>query len=254
MATCLFGHSKMTERVSISNLLLASLAPDDFALLKPHLTRVSLTSHAVLQLAERPIEHIHFPLEGMVSLVATLKTGETIEIAAIGREGAIGTKVGLQPQLAFAEAIVQLPGHALRMNIEKFHDAALESLAITHLATCANDIMMANLQQSAACNAIHGLEARLARWLLHARDRNEDDTLPLTQEFLSMMLGVRRTTVSLAAHTLQESGLIRYRRGKVDLLDREGLEQLSCECYGTIRRNIELIIQTAKLAENHREP
>jgi CRP-like cAMP-binding protein len=134
------------------------------------------------------------------------------------------------------------------MNLAADDPAARRSLAITHLATCANDVMTANLQQAAACNAIHHVESRLARWLLHASDCQQNDTLPLTQELLSMMLGVRRTTVSLTAHTLQTAGLIRYRRGKIELNDRAGFERVSCECYGAMRRNIELIIQNAKLA------
>jgi CRP-like cAMP-binding protein len=233
---------------SPSNLLLSTLSDGDYALLRPHLTRVRLKQQSVVQEAAKPIQHIYFPLEGMVSLLASLDSGEEIEIAAVGREGAIGTKVGLQPQLAFAKAIVQLPGSALRIDLATFQQAALRSLAITHIATCANDVMIANLQQSAACNAMHGLEARLARWLLHARDRYDHDRLPLTQEFLSQMLGVRRTTVSLAAHTLQQAGLVKYSRGKIELLDRAGLEAVSCECYSTVRRNVGLIVQTAKSA------
>ena len=239
---------------SKSNLLLAALAADDYALLRPHLTQVRLKQQTVVQEAERPIEHIYFPLEGMVSLVAIMATGDEIEIAAIGREGAIGTKLGLQPQLAFAKAIVQLPGSALRIDLDKFQEAAKASLAVTHVATCANDVMTANLQQSAACNAMHDVEPRLARWLLHARDRYDSDQLPLTQEFLSMMLGVRRTTVSLAAKTLQRAGLIEYRRGKIGITDRDGLQQVSCECHGAVRRNIDLIIETAKLAKDATKP
>jgi CRP-like cAMP-binding protein len=184
----------------------------------------------------------------MISLVALLKSGEAIEIAAIGREGAVGIKIGLQPQLSFARAIVQLPGTALRIELDKFQQAARESLGITHLASCANDLLTANLQQAAACNAMHPLESRLARWLLHARDRFDSDALPLTQEFLSQMLGVRRTTVSLAAHALQKAGLIRYRRGKIELLDRDGLEAVSCECYQAVRGNVDLIVKTARAA------
>lgn len=236
----------MNQSAEKSNLLLASLAPDDHAVLRPHLTHVRLKQQAVLQEAQEPIAHIHFPLQGVVSLVAAMKTGASVEIAAIGREGAIGTKVGLHPQIAFAKAIVQLPGSALRIGIDRFQEAARQSLAITHLATCANDVMTANLQQAAACNAMHDVEARLARWLLHASDRQESDRLPLTQEFLAMMLGVRRTTVSLTAHAFQGAGLIRYRRGNVELSDRAGLEALSCECYDAVRRNIALILQTAK--------
>jgi CRP-like cAMP-binding protein len=224
------------------------LAPDDYSLLRPHLTQVKLPQQTILQEPEQPIEHVYFPLTGMVSMVAVLSTGDTIEIAAIGREGAIGTKIGLQPQLAFAKAIVQLPCTALRINIDKFQEAAQRSLAITHIATCAIDVMTTNLQQSAACNAIHPIETRLARWLLHARDRYESDRLPLTQEFLSMMLGVRRTTVSLTAQTLQNAGMIRYRRGAIELTDRKALEAMSCECYHTVRRNISMIMETATRA------
>lgn len=192
----------MDQSPQNSNLLLTSLAHDDHAMLQSHLTRVRLKQGATLQEAARPIEHVYFPLEGMVSLLALFDTGEAIEIAAIGREGAIGTKIGLQPQLAFAKAVVQLPGVALRIGIDDFQRAARHSLAITHLATCATDLMTVNLQQSAACNAMHDIESRLARWLLHARDHHHSDQLPLKQDFMAQMLGVRRTSVSLAAHAL----------------------------------------------------
>jgi hypothetical protein len=113
----------------------------------------------------------------MVSLLASVQTGEQIEIAGIGREGAIGTKIGLLPQLSFSTAVVQLPGIALRMPLATFQAAAVGNVAFTHMATCANDILLCNLQQAAACNAIHGTEARLARWLLQARDRQQGDEL-----------------------------------------------------------------------------
>ena len=243
----------MNQSPPNSNLLLAALPQADFARLRPHLTQVHLEQHAVLQEAKKPIEHIYFPLEGMVSLVAAVERRKEIEIAAIGCEGAIGTKVGLQPQLAFAKAMVQLPGTALRIGFDNFQQAARDSLAITHVATCANDVMIANLQQSAACHAMHTVEARLARWLLHSRDRYDSDTLPLPQEFLAMMLGVRRTTVTLAAQTLQQAGLLRTRRGRIELTDRAGLEAASCECYRAVRGNVELIMKTAKLASEARD-
>ncbi len=243
---------KRSSPSSPQNLLLASLPLEDYALLRPHLTHVRLKQQTIVREAARPIEHIHFPLEGMVSMVAMLGTGDGVEIAAIGREGAVGAKVGLHPQLAFARAIVQLPGTALRIGLEKFQQAARQSLAITHLSTCANDVMTANLQQSAACNAMHDLEPRLARWLLHARDRYESDGLPLTQEFLAQMLGVRRTTVTLTAQAMQKAGLVRYRRGTVEIADRAALEAMSCECYFAVRRNVETILQNAKLAQQAR--
>ena len=230
------------------NLLLGALSKNDFALLKPHLAEVRLVQKATLQEADAPIRHAYFPVEGMISFVATFDTGEAIEIAAIGREGAFGTKIGFHPQFSFARAVVQLPGTAFKIAVEKFQAAALKSLAITHVSTCANEVMAANLQQSAACNALHGVEARLARWLLHARDRFETDDLPLSHEFLSQMLGTRRTTVSLAAYTLQAAGVISYKRAKVRIIDRTALEAISCDCYQAVRRNVELISRSAKLA------
>jgi CRP-like cAMP-binding protein len=227
-----------------SNLLLAMLDATSLSLLEPHLRDITLKQYDILQDADAPIQYVYFPVTAMISLLAILETGEAIEIAAIGREGAVGTKFGARPQLSFARAIVQLAGTVLRIDISQFHQAATRSSAIADLAMSANDVLVANLQQSAACNAIHGLEARLARWLLHARDRHDSDTLPLTQEFLSEMLGVRRTTVTLAARMLQNAGVIRYRRGHIKVLDREGLEAVSCECYGVVRRNIARVLRS----------
>jgi CRP-like cAMP-binding protein len=238
----------MAQPGQSSNLLLSALSRDDYAQLRPHLAEVRLKQKAVLQEAHSPITHAFFPLSGMISLLATFETGEAIEIAAIGREGAIGTRPGLPPQPAFAKAIVQLPGTALKIDIHRFQEAAQKSVAITHVATCANEVMAINLQQSAACNALHNLESRLARWLLHCHDRIDGDDLPLAHEFLSQMLGVRRTTVSLAAHTLQNAGVISYRRGKIRITNRKALETISCDCYMMVKRNIDLIAASARVA------
>lgn len=239
----------MAQVSRTSNLLLGALSRDDYGLLRPHVAEVRLKQKAVLQEANTPITHAFFPLSGMISLLAMFETGEAIEIAAIGAEGAIGTRPGLPPQLAFAKAIVQLPGTALKIDIRRFQEAARKSVAITHVATCANEVMAVNLQQSAACNALHGLESRLARWLLHCRDRIDSDDLPLAHEFLSQMLGVRRTTVTLAAHTLQQAGMISYRRGKLQITNRSALEAVSCDCYQMVKRNLELITSTAQAAK-----
>jgi len=156
-----------------SNLLLAMLDATSLSLLEPHLRDITLKQYDILQDADAPIQYVYFPVTAMISLLAILETGEAIEIAAIGREGAVGTKFGARPQLSFARAVVQLAGTALRIDICQFHQAATRSSAIADLAMSANDVLVANLQQSAACNAIHGLEACLARWLLHARDRHD---------------------------------------------------------------------------------
>ncbi len=232
----------MAASAGASNLLLATLDAGDLSLLEPHFKHVALQQYDILHEAGARIEYVYFPLNAMVSLLAILESGEAIEIAAIGREGAVGAKFGTRPPVSFARAVVQLAGTALRIDIAKFQQAVTKSLAIAELAMCANDVLMANLQQSAACNAMHAIEARLARWLLHARDRHDSDSIPITQEFLSEMLGVRRPTVTLAARTLHGAGLIRYRRGVIEILDRHGLEAVSCECYAVVRQNIARIL------------
>jgi CRP-like cAMP-binding protein len=243
----------MAQARQSSNLLLSALNRDDYGLLRPYLAEIRLKQKSVLQEANAPISHAYFPLSGMISLVATLEGGAAIEIAAIGREGAIGTRLGLPPQPSFAKAIVQLPGKALKIDIRRLQEAARRSVAITHIATCANEVMAINLQQSAACNALHHLESRLARWLLHSLDRCDSDTLPLAHEFLSQMLGVRRTTVSLAAHTLQRAGVIDYQRGKIKVTNRKVLEAIACDCYQMVRRNIEQISAAARAAKTAAE-
>jgi CRP-like cAMP-binding protein len=228
------------------NLLLSALDRTDYGLLRPYMAEVRLQQKTILQERGAPVTHAYFPLSGMVSMLATFQSGEAIEIAAIGREGAIGTRLGRRPEVAFAQAIVQLPGTALKIEISKFQEAARRSPAIVDVATLANEVMAVNLQQSAACNALHGLEHRLARWLLHSRDRFDSNELPLAHVFLSEMLGVRRTTVSLAAHTLQRAGVINYRRGKIVITDRRGLEAISCDCYRMVKQNVEEITAHSK--------
>jgi CRP-like cAMP-binding protein len=232
-----------------TNELLNSLSPADYAVLRPHLTRVNLEQHTVQQQPETPIEHVHFPLQGMISLLASSSPGQEVEIAAIGREGAIGTKIGLHPQLSFSTAIVQLPGIALRMSLADFQKLSTDNLAITHIATCANDVLIANLQQAAACNALHTAEQRLARWLLHAQDKYGGDDLPLTQDFLAQMLAVRRTTVTVTAGALERQGLVKAGRGHITITNRGGLEKMACSCHAVLRDNIDAILATAVLAK-----
>jgi CRP-like cAMP-binding protein len=229
----------------VTNLLLAALRPEDYSLLRPYFSQVSLAKNAMIQESGAPIEQVYFPLSGMISLLASFQTGGEIEIAAIGCEGAVGAKIE-SAHPSTPRAIVQLPGSALRIELGHFQQAAQRSVAITRLATSANDIVSANLQQSAGCNALHGVEARLARWLLHARDRFERDDLPLTHEVLSQMLGVRRSTITLAADALQKSRVIRYQRGQIEISDRAGLEATSCECYRALRTSIGSIIESAQ--------
>jgi CRP-like cAMP-binding protein len=187
------------------------------------------------------IEHIYFPHTGMVSLVAVMQSGATVETATIGRAGVIGASAGLRASITMARAVVQLPGTAAWLSASQFHAAAVQSQAIRDLIVRYNNLLLAQVQQSVACNALHGLEARLCRWLLQTHDCIDGNVIPLTQQFLGQMLGVRRTTVTTAARLLQSAGLIRYRRGHIQILDRPALEDISCECYAVVRHNTDKV-------------
>src|SRR5262249_47750494 len=160
---------------------------------------------------------------GMVSLVAVMQSGATVETATVGRDGVIGGTAALGSHHAFGRAIVQLPGAAMRIGASQFRAAARDNDSIHRLVVRYNDLLISQIQQAVACNALHGLEARLCRWLLQTHDCMDGDTIPLTQEFLAQMLGVRRTTVTIAARLLQSAGFIRYRRGLIQVVNREGL-------------------------------
>jgi CRP-like cAMP-binding protein len=229
------------------NRFLAALPPHDFSLLAPHLRTIALERGVMLHDVGEEIEHVYFPHTGMVSLVAVMQSGATVETATIGRGGVIGASAGLGARWTFGRAIVQLPGTAAWLAASQFHAAANESQAIRQLVVRYNDLLLAQVQQSVACNALHALEARLCRWLLQTHDCVDGDAIPLTQEFLGQMLGVRRTTVTIAARLLQSAGLIRYRRGLIHIVDRAGLEDISCECYAVVRHNVDKVFPAAAL-------
>lgn len=226
------------------NCLLAALAPVDLALLSPHLRTVALLRGTVLQEQDATVEQVYFPLGGLISLVSVMDTGEVIETAAVGREGTLGAFAGLGPWHAFTRAIVQISGAAAAISTSPFQSAVAESDSIRNLILRYKEGLLAQVQQTAACNALHPVEARLARWLLQALDRVEDPNLPLTQDYIAQMLGVRRTTVTLIAGKLQSENLIRYRRGRIEVLDRLGLEQTACECYRRIRSRTQTGLRT----------
>jgi CRP-like cAMP-binding protein len=218
------------------NRLLAALPPPVMALFAPHLKIVSLKLGAILQREGEPIEHVYFPLDGMISLVVITGDGGGIETVTVGREGAVGVGAGLGRRKAFTRAVVQAPGSAAHMSAYEFQRAAVQSDLVRSLIHESSESMLAQAQQTVACNTTHNLSARLARWLLQTHDRVTGDTLPLTQEFLGQMLGVQRTTVTLAAQQLHQAGAINYRRARIEVVDRSKLEELTCECYKIIRR------------------
>jgi CRP-like cAMP-binding protein len=209
------------------------------ALLEPHLKEAPLDQGAILQEQGEAIELVYFPNSGMISLVAVMKQGNAVETATVGREGAVGAMSGLGPRHAFTRAVVQMAGTASILSTLKFQAIVERSPAIRDVIVRHNEVLLAQVQQSAACNALHEAEARFCRWLLQSRDRSDSDVVPITQEFLAQMLGVRRTTVTLVAQSLQDAGLLRYRRGRIEIVDRDALEERACECYQTVRWEIE---------------
>ncbi len=221
------------------NRILAALRPPEMMILQPHLKEVELEQGVLLQEQGELIERVYFPNSGMVSLLAVMQQGNSVETATVGREGAIGAMAGLGPRHAFTRALVQMPGTASQVATSKFQAVVAASPAIRDIIVRHNEVLLAQVQQSAACNALHEAESRFCRWLLQSRDRTDGDVVPITQEFLAQMLGVRRTTVTLVAQSLQDAGLLRYRRGRIEILDRDRLEERACECYGVVRRTIE---------------
>jgi CRP-like cAMP-binding protein len=227
------------------NLLLAALPPKGLSLLAPHLRDAPLEQGAILQEQGERIDQVYFPHQGIISLLAVMQQGDAIETATIGHEGAVGMLCGLGPRRSHSRAMVQVAGLAARIAAERFRQAAEESREIRDMIARHGEMLLIQVQQSSACNALHAVEARLCRWLLQVHDRLESNTIKLTHEFLSETLGVRRTTVTVIASTLQEAGLIRYHRGRIEIVDRAGLEARACECYEAIRRDIDRVTPVA---------
>ena len=216
----------------LDNQLLATLPADDFELLRRHLRNSVMTSQSVLFSAGETITRAYFPQKGAVSLVVALAGGQTIETAMVGRNGIVGGFAAIDPRPAACTAVVQIEGTAAAIDIEVLRQLASARESIRSLVLRNECGLLAQAQQIAACNAVHSLEARFCRWLLAARDACGGGPLAATQESIAELLGVRRTSICLVAHTMQQSGLIRTRRGHIDILDESALKQSACECYG----------------------
>jgi CRP-like cAMP-binding protein len=226
----------------MKNLLLGLLAPADLKLLAPHLKPAHFEQHHVLFEADERIGNVYFPTGAVVSLVVTLSTGEIIEAAMVGADGVVGASAALDGKISLSRGIVQLGGEIAVCDIDVLKSAALQSPKLLSLLIRHEQTVYAQAQQSAACFATHQVEARLCRWLLRARDLSASDNLPFTQEYLAEMLGVRRTSVTEVAHTLQEAGLIKYARGKIQIVNAEGLQATACECYASVRAHYQRLI------------
>src|ERR671919_785215 len=217
------------------NRLLAALPDEALSSLRPHLRTVHLLRGSVLCETDEPLRRVYFPEAGAVSLLSVFEDGTTAEMATVGREGVVGIGALLGGQHAFGRHVVPVSGSALAVEASRFQSALRENRALRGACETYAQAFLAHLLQNVACNAIHRVEQRCARWLLMCDDQAEGDTFELTQEYLAEMLGVRRSTVTVVAGTLQRAGLIHYRRGAITVLDRRGLETTACDCYQIVR-------------------
>jgi len=220
---------------SYSNLFLKVLPPHDLALLAPALQFADLKQGEVLGEPGQPVSDVVFIGAGMVSLLTTMQDGTAIEVATLGRESILGVLSALGSHRGNVRAIVQIDGVGWKIRAADFRAAVDKSRTLRHLVLLSSELILAQMQQTAACNALHSAERRLCRWILQAHDRIDNDVIELTQDFLAQMLAVRRPTVTLIAQSLQSAGLIRYRRGRITIVNHAGLEKLACECVDEMR-------------------
>jgi CRP-like cAMP-binding protein len=230
------GMPDPASTLRVRNQLLAALPPEILSQILPKLRPCSLAQHQTLIVPDEPIKAVYFVETGFVSLVATLEDGAQAEVGLTGSEGMVGLPLVLGVDTAFEEAIVPADGTALQMAATTFRQVLKKTPPLQSLLFRYTEAMRAQAAQTAACNGRHGLEQRLARWLLMAQDRLGCDDLPITQEFLALMLCVYRPSITIVAGILQRAGIIQYGRGHITVLDRAALEAASCDCYGAVKR------------------
>jgi CRP-like cAMP-binding protein len=216
------------------NRLLSALSPADYGRLEPQLEPVSLATRDLLFDVGEPITHVYFIESAVGSVLGVMADGTAVETATVGREGMVGIPVFLGSDRTSAQAFCQVAGDALRMESGAFRAHVAASAALRDLLNRYTQALFTQVAQSSACNRVHAMEQRCARWLLQTHDRVGVDSFPLAQQFLAQMLGVRRATVTVAAGALERVGLITYRQGVIRIVDRAGLEHFACECYAII--------------------
>ena len=230
------GERTNAQGKPVSSLILLSISNSDYASLRPHLEYVSLPNHLVLHEAGEKLEFAYFPNRGLISLVVVMKDGKTAEAGIVGKEGFTGTLAAVGLSISPFQAVMQITGDGFRVEIGALQNT-LESAPHLQLVLGRYAAVRGmQVAQTAACNRLHGIEQRLARWLLMAQDRVDSASLPITHDFLATMLGTDRPTVSVAAGVLQRKKLIEYTRGAVKIVNRRKLEDAACECYGVIQQ------------------
>jgi CRP-like cAMP-binding protein len=226
----------------IRNRLLLSLPSSDLALLSRHFREVPLLQGQTLEERGQPVDAVHFPQTGMISLIVTTAEDKAVEVGMVGHEGAVGMMAGLGSRIASIRALVQVSGTALRIPAVKFQHAANQSPRIRMMIVKTAELQLGVVQQTAACNALHDAPSRLCRWLLQTSDKTGSDLIPFTHEFLGQMLGVQRSTVSGIVGELLSAGLIRTQYGEIQIAGRAGLKERACECYDFMRKHVDHLV------------
>lgn len=221
--------------VSTANLILKALPGDVYERISPHLEFIEMPPGAVLYRPNETISHVYFPNRGTVSVICTFEDGKSVEAGMVGNEGMFGVSVFLGSVSSPLEAVVQLPGNGLRMDVEALLEEFKRGEHLQDLLLRYTQAFIIQLAQTAACNRAHPIDGRLAKLLLSCQDRAQSNELQLTHEFIAVMLGTRRAGVSEAAGKLQDEGIIRYKRGNVQILNREKMKAQACECYEIVR-------------------
>jgi len=239
----LVGQEPTPTNPRAPNGLLQALPEADFEALRPHLQSIEMVKETALIEAGAPFTHVYLPESGIISMVVRLSEGQTVELAMIGRDSILGASAAFGDAISLSEAVVLQPGSAAVLDIAILRAAADRSLALRTLLARHEQALVAEAQQSVACNAAHSVEARLSRWLLRARELCDTGSLPLTQELLARMMGVQRNAVSIVAHGLQQAGIIGYNRGHIEIYDPEGLEEMSCECFRVVKAQRDRLLQ-----------
>ncbi|MBE9208257.1 Crp/Fnr family transcriptional regulator [Nostoc sp. LEGE 06077] len=219
----------------IENQILAALSAPEYQRLVPYLERVELSINQILYEAGEPITYVYFPNQSIVSLVCIQENGATVEAGVVSKDGMVGMPVIWGGISTTTTALVQVANGAMKMKAEHLVAEFQRGRELQSLLLRYTQALFTQVTQTAACNRLHTIEERLARWLLIVSDRVQSDTFPLTQEFIAQMLGVRRAGVTVAAGILSRAGMISYKRGNINILNHEDLEQTACECYSIIK-------------------
>lgn len=228
------------------NRLLALLPEDDYRSLSLDLHLVQTSFNSVLFERDKPIEYVYFPCNGVHSVLAWMENGAAVEVGTVGNEGFSTVDVLMESDTATETIVCQIPGESLRMPAARFRQAIRGDTALRRIALRYLQAYLSMLSQSVACNRLHSIEERFARWVLMTQDRVSGNEFPLTQEYLADMLGVHRPSVSLVARMYQQAGVIKYSRGTITVLDRPALEDACCECYDIVRKQFERLLGSGR--------